>query len=176
MFRIACLAALVAIFTGCGLVAYPNRVQLPAAHYQMVSVRDAVSGLPLTNAVIRFEGRYFKNWARLVPPITACPALNPTNLMAPRLVLVARQRTPGDYAFEPVRRYEWSQVLFPFGLPLGGVMHHYYDHSIIAQCPGYRAVFVHGAPSIYPQTNSNRALALVEYSGQVTVFMPRATP
>jgi hypothetical protein len=169
------MVILASLFTGCGLVAYPHRTQLPPSYFQTVAVCDAVSRLPLTNASVRIEGRYIKNWARLTPPLSAQPASERSG-DTPKLVLLAQEASPGIYTFQTVHRSEWSHVLFPIGLPLGGVMHHYYDSSVVAESPGHTPVRVYGSPHVSFGPSHSSSSVLVEFSERVTIFLPRTTP
>ena len=158
-----CLSAV--LFSGCGLIAVPSSATLPPAHFRSVTVREAGSRRPLANATVRYEGRYGTNWARLEEPLNASLATKPTRT-TPKVILTALPSGNGQFAFSPVRRVEWLHVLFPIGLPLGGVLQHYYTSSIVATAPGHSAVRVSGHPP------ARHTSPFSEYSGSLTILLP----
>lgn len=169
------LVALGMALSGCGLVAYPQRAQLPPPWFLQVSARDAVSREPITNATVRFEGRKVKNYIVFAPPLSASPARTQEE-GPPHVVLTGTQIAPGLYSFEPTRRFEWSHILFPIGLPLGGVMRHYYTSSIVVEAPDHSPIRAHGVPPPNGGLGQETTSDFVEFSDKVTILLPRAAP
>jgi hypothetical protein len=143
-------------------------VKLPPPYFCSVTVREAGSRDLLSSATVRYEGQYGENWIRLEKPLNASLASGPDN-PTPRVLLVAASRGGGHFVFAPVHRAEWSHVLFPIGLPLGGILHHYYLSSVVVTAPRHLAVRVSGRFSA--QIHSPFA----EYTDGLTVLLPRTT-
>jgi hypothetical protein len=162
--------AVAVLFSGCGLIAIPHSATLPPVHMRSVTVREAGSRRLLPTATVRYEGRDCTNWARLEAPLDATLVSQANDGSAAKVVLMASARGAGQFVFVPVRRTEWSHVLFPIGLPLGGVLQHYYGSSVVASAPGHSAVRVSGR--LPARLHSPWA----ENADGLTILLPRTSP
>jgi hypothetical protein len=167
------LAALL-LFSGCGLVAYPRSATLPPSHFRSVAVREAGSRRLLTDATVRYEAGLGSNWIRAEPPLAARPDSERGAVARPRVYLTAKQDSPGHFVFEPVRRLEWVHVLFPIGLPLGGIMNYYYSGAVIASAPGHAAVSISGEPGCGNDPGRTHS-PFFDYLDHLTIFLPRSS-
>ncbi len=169
-------AAWLALSTGCGLVAYPQRTQLPPTSYCSVYVRDATSHELLTNATVRFEAVKEKNWMKGVGSLRASQGSLIDDTRRPKVELPGQPVAPGHYVFQPIHKTEWARVYFPLGAALGGVLYNHYAGSLVAECPGYIPVRVQGAPEKMTSIEKKHYRDLVDYDGQLTILLPPKTP
>lgn len=169
-------AAWLSLNTGCGLVAYPQRTQLPPASYCSVYVRDAASHELLTNATVRFEAVKEKHWMNQPGPLRAKRESTNNGARRPAVELPGQQTAPGCFVFQPIHKTEWAHVYFPFGAAQGGILYNQYAGSLLVDCPGHVPVCVQGAPEKLSLMEKKHYRDLVDYDGQLTIFLPPKTP
>ena len=111
-------------------------------------VEDADTGKLLSDARVSFCVRRAPlNW---IPPMSYCIVHDPsdppgtpfeqgTSQLAPQL-RDARRLRGGVFRLRGSTRLCWAHVLFPIGLPLGGVLLRTYEGGITAWAPGHLAV------------------------------------
>jgi len=111
-------------------------------------VEDADTGKLLPDARVSFwVRRAALNW---IPPMSYCIVYDPsdpsgspfeqgTNQLA-LLLRDAMRARDGVFRLRARTRLCWAHVLFPIGLPLGGVLLRTYDGGITAWAPGHLAV------------------------------------
>ena len=173
------LASLAPVFlSGCGLLAVPQgSVALPPAHFREVTVRDGTTHKPLSTATVRYSAHKYANWARRPEELHARPVSEPQHLGRVAFTLDAKQPSSGRYTFDPVSRSEWSQLFFPIGLPVGGVLQRYYKSSLTIHAPGHIALRVWGhpplAPTKVPNPRYKASLPVLELADHLTIFLPR---
>ncbi len=159
--------------TGCGLIIIPQVTTLPPAHFRTLHVCDAETKSPLDNASVNYEGHYGTNWMRCFP-VGAQLASFPYTNEPGDLQLSSKSIGNGSFQFTPVSRLEWTHVWFPLGLPLGGIMFHYYSNSVIVSAPGYVSVRVYGERRPVHSFKSTTAdEKFLSYSEHLTVLLPK---
>ena len=132
-------------FTGCGMLAVPSRVTLPSEHLGTVLVSDQDTGAAIPSARVTFEMWKHVNWMKPMPFETWGP-YSSTNSSGwqPELADSWSATALGDglFQFDSKRKTGWTQVWFPLGLPLGGVLYRTYDGRVVVQAPGYEGIWI----------------------------------
>jgi len=137
---------------GCGLLFLPEVTERPAPALRTVEVVDAVTGDPVTTADLLLARVPWANYMRPYPWVTwgvaqsadgairrLAPQADPADVPRSR---PARHLGRGWFEIEPHDQWVWHQVVFPFGLPLGPVIHHTRQAHLVVSAPGYRTVWV----------------------------------
>jgi hypothetical protein len=110
-----------------------------------VLVTDRDTGAAVSSAHVTFEMWKHVNWMKPMPFETWGP-YSPTNSIAwqPEIADSWNATDLGDglFRFEPKGKTGWTQVWFPLGLPLGGVLYRTYDGRVVVQAPGYEGVWI----------------------------------
>ena len=130
------------------MLAVPNRVTLPSEPMRTVLVTDRDTGDAVPSAHVTFEMWKHVNWMKPTP-FEAWGTYSPTNSRAwqPEIAASWDAVALGDglFRFESKHKTGWTQVWFPLGLPLGGVLYRTYDGRVVVQAPGYEGVWIGNA-------------------------------
>jgi len=150
--RLLVLAIGCAATAGCGAVFLPEASERPTPALRTVEVVDAVTGEPITTADVAVAGVPYSSCLEPYPWATwgeaqsaesalrrLAPDTDPADVPEAR---PARHLGDGWFAVAPYEEWTWHQVLFPFGAPLGPVIHHTLQAHLVVSAPGYRTVWV----------------------------------
>ena len=149
---IMALVCLSVCASGCGLVFVPSVTSLPAPPLRKRVVADAVTGKPVDTAEVTLLRIPWSNYTWPYPwsiwgaaPSEKSAVHRLTRGVKERDIRLskpAKALGDGRFEIEPHTQWQCAQVMFPFGMPLGFVIHHTRQCYLIVSAPQYKTVWV----------------------------------
>jgi len=149
------------LFPSCGLISIPHKVSLPSERIRSVKVMDVNTKRTIKNCSVKYEIYKDVNWKRFNSEENMVQLLEPS------------VGSNGLLSFTEVKKTDKTQLWFPLGLSLGGVLEHYHFGILKVSAPEYKSIGINDPESsLYEEMHEQRQF-YIEEEGVMKVYLKK---